>query len=131
MGAHRTVFKTLQAASLSGGESLLPGDTNLTRYRKKRHGEDMRLETDRRWVLRNRCLRLYHSLQVDWEGNVVPCCFDKNSEYTMGNLLDEPFESIWNGERYRAFRNILNRQGRVLPMCRDCTEGLRRMHIHV
>lgn len=130
LGAHRIVFKTLQVSSLSTEEVFLPGDQNLTRYHKVKHGKEMRLETDRQRVLRDRCLRLYHSLQIDWEGNVVPCCFDKNSEYTMGNLLGESFESIWNGERYRAFRNVLNRKGRVLPMCRNCTEGLRRMNIH-
>jgi radical SAM protein with 4Fe4S-binding SPASM domain len=133
LGVNRTVFKTLQISSLSGGESsysYLPGDPNLSRYRKIKSGNDVRLETDRRRVLRDRCLRLYYSLQVDWEGNVVPCCFDKNSEYIMGNLLSESFETIWNGERFRSFRDGLNRRGRVLPMCRNCTEGLRRMNIH-
>jgi radical SAM protein with 4Fe4S-binding SPASM domain len=133
LGASRTVFKTLQVSSLSEGESshsYLPNDPKLTRYRKNKSGKEIRLETDRRMALRSRCLRLYYSLQIDWEGNVVPCCFDKNSEYIVGNLLCESFETIWNGERFRSFRNGLNRRGRVLPMCRNCTEGLRRMNIH-
>ncbi len=126
-GVQRVVFKTLQAASMDGGEAFLPRDPKLSRYRKTRDGS---LETDCAMGTSSRCLRLYHSLQVDWQGNVVPCCFDKNSEFIMGNLLEAPFGEIWNGERYRSFRETLNRRGRVLPMCRDCTEGLRRLHLN-
>lgn len=126
-GARRAVFKTLQAASLPGGADLLPLDPRLSRYRA---GVDGNLEPDRRVILANRCLRIYHSFQVDWRGNVVPCCFDKNSEHVMGNLGSDTFETVWNSPRYREFRRMLNRKGRALPMCRDCTEGLRRMNIY-
>ncbi|MHB9027130.1 MAG: radical SAM/SPASM domain-containing protein [Candidatus Latescibacterota bacterium] len=126
-GVHQVVFKTLQAAFLEGGDTFVPRDSKLSRYRRGEHGK---LEPDRREFFGNRCLRLYYSLQVDCRGDVVPCCFDKNSEYVMGNLLEDSFRNIWNGERFCSFRTTLNRQGRVLPMCRDCTEGLRRKHIH-
>jgi radical SAM protein with 4Fe4S-binding SPASM domain len=126
-GVVRTVFKTLQAVSIAGGDDLLPGGNGLSRYRRTSDG---RLEPDRTGIAKSRCLRLYHSLQIDWMGNVVPCCFDKDSEYIMGNLLEEDFPSIWNGKRYRDFRRLLNERGRVLPMCGDCSEGLRRMNIH-
>jgi radical SAM protein with 4Fe4S-binding SPASM domain len=134
LGVQGIEFKTLQAASLPGGESSgvgIPNDPKLSRYHKKQRGENVILEPDYNWMLRNRCLRLYYSFQVDWKGNVLPCCFDKNSEYLLGNLLDEPFDTIWNGEKYRTFRAELNSNGRKLPMCRDCTEGLRRMNIRV
>ena len=126
-GVHRLVFKTLQAAFREGGEEYLPSDPKLSRYRK---GRDGTLEPDRRRIVGDRCFRLYHSLQVDCRGNVVPCCFDKDSDHVLGNLLEEPFDAVWNGERSRAFRTLLNRWGRVAAMCRDCTEGLRRLTIH-
>jgi len=126
-GAHRVVFKTLQAASFDGGEAFLPRDAKLSRYRK---GKDGKLEP-RRWRMPGGgCFRIYHSLQIDCLGNAVPCCFDKNSEWVMGNLLEDSFSDVWNGPRFRSFRNELNRRGRILPMCRDCTEGLRKVHIH-
>jgi radical SAM protein with 4Fe4S-binding SPASM domain len=126
-GARRVVFKTLQAASIPGGGELLPQDPRFSRYRK---GMDGCLETDRRGMLANRCMRIYYSFQVDWQGNVVPCCFDKNSEHLMGNLISDTFDTVWNSPRYREFRRTLNHSGRVLAMCRDCTEGLRRMNIY-
>lgn len=128
IGAHRVSFKTLQAASMEGGEGYLPGDSGLSRYRRDDNGRYI----PERWrFLRDRCLRIYYSFQVDWRGNMLPCCFDKDSGQVMGNLLENAFETVWNGERYRTFRENINRRGRVLPMCRDCTEGLRRMSIHV
>jgi radical SAM protein with 4Fe4S-binding SPASM domain len=126
-GAHQVVFKTLQAAFVEGGDAFLPRDLKLSRYRR---GGDGALEPDHRGFAGNRCFRLYYSLQVDCRGNVTPCCFDKSSEYVMGNLLEDSFRDIWNGERFCNFRTTLNRRGRVLPMCRDCTEGIRRKHIH-
>jgi radical SAM protein with 4Fe4S-binding SPASM domain len=126
-GVRRVIFKTLQAASMPEGEEMLPLDAPLTRYRTLEGGG---IEPDRRGILAKRCLRLYHSFQVDWEGNVVPCCFDKDSGRIMGNLVDDAFDTIWNSPPYREFRKMVNRNGRVYPMCRDCTEGLRRITIN-
>ena len=126
IGADRVVFKTIQAASMENGLSYLPEDIKLTRYRISADGQ---YETDRRRFLKNRCLRLYYCLQIDWQGNVLPCCFDKNSEFIMGNVFIDPVKSIWNSEEYSSFRNILNRRGRILLMCRDCTEGLKKFKV--
>ena len=128
LGADRVVCKTLQAAWISGGERKLPADARLTRYRRNGDGS---LVPDRYPFLGNRCLRLYYSSQIDWQGNVVPCCFDKNSDHIMGNVFDQPFHEIWNGGKYRAFRSMLNRRGRCFDMCRDCSEGLKKVYVNV
>lgn len=127
IGADRVVFKTLQAASIKNGELHLPDNINYTRYRKNNRGM---IETDRSWFLKNRCLRLYYSFQIDWQGNILPCCFDKDSRYIMGNVYEDTVNNIWNSEKYRYFRHMLNKKGRVLSMCKDCSEGLRRMTVH-
>ncbi len=127
VGADRVVFKTVQAVSIKSGELYLPDNMKLTRYRKNDKGM---IETDRNWFLKNRCLRLYYSLQIDWQGNILPCCFDKDSKYIMGNVYEDSFSNIWNSEKYRSFRNMLNKKGRILSMCKDCSEGLKRMTVH-
>jgi len=127
IGADRVVFKTLQAAFCEQGKSLLPDRLSLTRYRNDGTGK---LVPDTMKFLRNRCLRIYYNFQVDWQGNVLPCCFDKDSTYIMGNLLSETMEHIWNSGAYRSFRKNLREKGRVLPMCSDCTEGLKRLTVH-
>ena len=127
LGADHVVFKTLQAAFIEDGDSLLPGQHSLTRYRS---GEDGRLVPDTRAFLGNRCMRIYYSFQVDWQGNVLPCCFDKDSSYPLGNILTGTVADIWNGTAYRLFRERLREKGRILPMCSDCTEGLKRMNVN-
>ena len=126
IGADRVVFKTLQAASSENGDLYLPDTMKYTRYRRENNGS---IVTDRRWLLKNRCLRLYYSFQVDWQGNILPCCFDKDSKYIMGNIFDDSVDDIWNSDKYNSFRNMLNNEGRILPMCKDCTEGLKRFKI--
>ncbi|HDY89121.1 MAG TPA: hypothetical protein ENH82_13530, partial [bacterium] len=49
----------------------------------------------------------------------------------MGNVYRGTISNIWNSEKYRSFRNMLNKKGRILPICKDCTEGLKRMEINV
>jgi radical SAM protein with 4Fe4S-binding SPASM domain len=127
LGADTVVFKTIQAASLDGGDELLPSDLKYTRYRRTRDGA---LVPDKRLMFRNRCMRIYYSAQVDWQGNIVPCCFDKDSQHIFGNLFHQPFMDIWNGPDFRAFRASIRKHGRVYSICSDCTEGLKRLHVN-
>jgi MoaA/NifB/PqqE/SkfB family radical SAM enzyme len=55
------------------------------------------------------CHRPYALAYVTAHGTVFSCCFapfhpGRASERQLGNALEQPFASIWNGERYRAFR---------------------------
>jgi len=54
----------------------------------------------------------------------VPCCFDKDEDFIMGNALTQDFRDIWTGTRFNGFRAKLLREGRTFEMCRNCTEGL-------
>ncbi|MBI4568602.1 MAG: radical SAM protein [Planctomycetes bacterium] len=47
------------------------------------------------------CVIGFLATTVTAEGHVRPCCA---SRLVLGNLHEEDFESIWRGERYRAFR---------------------------
>ena len=59
---------------------------------------------------------------VDPYGNLVICPFITN--IIMGNLVDEPFASIWNNDKHKFFRKAQN-SGR-LPMCKNCILGVQR-----
>jgi radical SAM protein with 4Fe4S-binding SPASM domain len=65
------------------------------------------------------CRWPWSAAYVTAEGDVTPCCNcpDKR-ELFMGNLLEKPFSSIWNGKAYRIFRREL-REG-VPQICRNC-----------
>ena len=55
------------------------------------------------------CHRPYALAYITAHGNVFSCCFSPfhpgpRAERQLGNAFEQPFEDIWNGERYRAFR---------------------------
>ena len=51
---------------------------------------------------------------VDPGGRLYPCL-----TLDMGNVFEQPFEEVWNGRRFRAFRRLLRREER-LPLCERC-----------
>jgi len=127
LGADRVVFKTMQVSYDETASDFLPKEAAHSRYTDP---DAENRVTERYFWASRRCLRIYYTFQVDWQGNVLPCCFDKNSQFIMGNLFMDSGRDAWNGPFFREFRKILGEKGRVYPMCRDCTEGLKRMRKH-
>jgi len=97
----------------------LPSESRFRRYRIKQ-GEYV-IKND----FPNRCARLWFNPVITWDGKVVPCCFDKNAEFVMGNLNFDSFREIWNGPKYRMFRKSILTGRNMIEMCRNCTSGLR------
>jgi radical SAM protein with 4Fe4S-binding SPASM domain len=125
IGADKLSFKTLQVTNWEAGAEFLPDDPEFTRYEKKH--PNGAYTTRKRKFFPNDCLRLWYSLVLNCDGDVSPCCFDKDSEFKLGNILEEPFESIWQGESYQKFRQKILDSRYELEMCRDCTEGLQNL----
>lgn len=62
------------------------------------------------------CLAPWSTVYVLPNGDVSPC-----SSYCAGNLKAQSFKEIWNGPRFRLFRNELRRR-RHFPVCPRCCE---------
>ncbi len=93
-------------------------------------GKFARYETSGgRFTIKNpmpsRCLRLWLNPVITWDGKVLPCCFDKDAEYEMGNLRSETFREIWHGNKFREFRLKVLSDRKSIPICRNCTSGMR------
>jgi len=54
---------------------------------------------------------------------VLHCCFDKDAQYSMGNLQEQSFEEIWYGDKYQQFRRTLFTNRKEIEICKNCTEG--------
>jgi radical SAM protein with 4Fe4S-binding SPASM domain len=121
-GADKIEIKTTQIYNSAQADEFLPETEEMRRYERK--GE--RWETKRR---HESCKRLWFSVMIDWNGNVVPCCFDKDEDFKMGNALEEDFGNIWRCAAYQRFRATLLREGRIFEMCLNCTEGLRNQYL--
>ena len=61
--------------------------------------------------LRDWCSQPFSFMVVNWDGNVMPCCAVFGDEYTLGNLLEERIEDVWNNAKIRACRRFLHNYG--------------------
>jgi len=97
-------------------KEYLPSD----RYAK--YTKEAKIKTNR-----NMCNMIYEETIVNWDGSVVPCCYDMHNSFVCGNLLKEPFSKIWNNSRYVNFRRAILKNKSKIPMCANCagtTEGV-------
>jgi len=125
-GCDKVLFKTYKIFNINDMEAalgVLPDDPKLWRYTRL----DDHLAMDRR---RHSCRRLAYSTVVAWNGEVLPCCFSVNDFHSMGNALKQPLKEIWRGKTLRQFQHTVNHSDRDrIPMCRNCTEGLKRLYL--
>jgi radical SAM protein with 4Fe4S-binding SPASM domain len=64
------------------------------------------------------CSMAMNYLKITPDGKVFPCCRGPE-ELEMGNVLEQPFEKIWNGERYQEFRRQMF-SGEYAEVCATC-----------
>jgi radical SAM protein with 4Fe4S-binding SPASM domain len=111
-------LKSMQIVDKSEIGSWLPSGKKFRRYILK----------DGEYIINNslpdRCARLWFNPVVTWDGKVVPCCFDKDAEYVMGDLNTDSFSEIWDGPKYRIFRKSILTGRDMIEICRNCTSGL-------
>jgi len=67
---------------------------------------------------KRRCLSPWMVAYVLPDGSVKPCL---SLGYEMGNLKEDSFQEIWNGDRVVRFRRLLKERG-YFPVCPRCTE---------
>lgn len=60
------------------------------------------------------CGNPWTHVHIKSDGKVYPCCF---SDEVMGDLREQPFEEIWNGEKYQDLRKTLKEE-RPWASCR-------------
>jgi radical SAM protein with 4Fe4S-binding SPASM domain len=71
----------------------------------------------------NHCWKMWHSNVVTWDGKVLPCCFDKDAQHTLGNLNEETMNKVWEGKNYNEFRKELMKSRKNIDICSNCSEG--------
>lgn len=66
------------------------------------------------------CREPYQAIVVLYDGNVYACCHPlAHSKMKLGNILEQPFEEIWNGTLFRSLRRGMP-CGDVPVICREC-----------
>ncbi|MFT4752972.1 MAG: radical SAM protein with 4Fe4S-binding SPASM domain [Salibacteraceae bacterium] len=118
LGVDQVALKTAQVYDYKNGSDLFPTNEKYSRYKKNAQGF---FEIKNK--LRNHCWRLWHSTVITWDGDLVPCCFDKDAKYKMGTLKNHTFKEIWHDKTYKSFRNSIIQSRKNIDICQNCTEG--------
>lgn len=118
LGVDALSFKTAQVYDYEHGNPLLPTNERLSRYRRLPDGR-FTPKAD----LHNHCWKLWHGAVITWDGQVVPCCFDKDAQHRLGDLKAKSFREVWTGIAYQKFRQQLFTGRENIDICTNCTEG--------
>jgi radical SAM protein with 4Fe4S-binding SPASM domain len=118
LGVDEVGFKTAQIYDYENGSDLIPTIDKYARYKQNNDGS---------YKIKNKlldhCWKMWHSCVITWDGLVVPCCFDKDAEYRLGDLKKKTFKEVWQSESYQSFRKSLTDSRAEIEMCKNCTEG--------
>lgn len=118
IGVDEVKLKTAQVYDYKDGNDLIPTIERYSRYKKQKDGSF----TIKNQLL-NHCWKLWHSCVITWDGKVVPCCFDKDATYRLGDLKQNSFKNIWADKPYLNFRTDLLKGRDKIDICTNCTEG--------
>jgi radical SAM protein with 4Fe4S-binding SPASM domain len=111
-------FKSMQVMNQDRIEAWMPSVRKYRRYTREIDCYKINSTFPRR------CARLWFNPVITWDGKVLPCCFDKDGKYIMGDLKNESFRTIWKGEKFSNFRNDVLTGREKIDICRNCTSGL-------
>ena len=128
LGATHLVFKTAQLYNFENGNPLIPTNERYSRYKKTADGTYIHKKSHRLISLplrkkseRGLCLRLWSGCVITTSGEVLPCCYDKDYRYALGNITTLSLSEIFHSNKTNTLRqHILNNH---LPeMCKNCNK---------
>ncbi len=112
----KLTFKTAQLSDFEYGNELMPSKSRFSRYKKGNDGK-FRIKGSQP----NKCWRMWSGAVINASGEVLPCCFDKGSDFSFGNLNELTFSECWKNEKASVFRNSIFQNRKQFEMCRNCT----------
>lgn len=121
IGVDDVWYKTAQVYDYkTDPNQLIPTLEKFSRYKKTDTGEYRQKNK-----LHNHCWKLWHANVITWDGQVVPCCFDKDAKHRLGDLKTQSFKDIWKNKKYKQFRRQLMKGRKNIDICANCSEGTR------
>ena len=98
LGADRLVFKTAQLYDYRHGHPLMPSEPRYRRY--EQHADGLWY----RKPLSKGCFRVWSGVVIAANGDVLPCCYDKDHAHAYGNLRTASLRELFSGPKAQAFR---------------------------
>ena len=112
LGADRLVFKTAQLYDYRHGHPLMPSEPRYRRY--EQHADGLWY----RKPLGKGCFRVWSGVVIAANGDVLPCCYDKDHAHAYGNINDASLRELFSGPAARTFRTQALLQ--TPQICQEC-----------
>lgn len=114
LGADRLTLKPMQ---IYFDYNFLPNINTFKRYIKNKKGKFVSNKK-----LNNHCFRIWSNAVFTFDGNIIPCCYDKNSNFNFGNIKETEFVKLWKGSDFINFRLNILKDRKKHEICQNCTE---------
>ena len=69
----------------------------------------------------NQCAWIWNSIQLNWNGDAVPCCRDPNGKHILGNVFEDGLLGVFNNPKSREFRSKVATQQGDIDICKLCS----------
>jgi radical SAM protein with 4Fe4S-binding SPASM domain len=126
LGATHLVFKTAQLYNFENGHPLMPTNERYSRYRKTANGTYVHKKSSHLSPLAfnlSPCKRLWSGCVITTNGEVLPCCYDKDHRHAYGNITQQSLAELYHSTKANALRRrVLLYQGEPLEMCKNCNQ---------
>lgn len=114
VGFDEVRFKSMQVTNLTSKNSLLPKNAKYNRYTAfNSNGYQVKKKV-------KNCSRIFTTMVINYEGILLPCCFDKKGDYPFGNIKDLEIQEVWKTEKFQKFRKEVLSPDSGFEMCNNC-----------
>lgn len=124
LGADCFTLKTAQLYDFAHGHPLMPSDPRHSRYVRGSDGLYRRRESLFRTLWRRLfalypCWRLWSGCVITTDGEVLPCCYDKDHTHSYGNLLQSSLSDCFRTGSLSFRRAVLRSARSRAPQTTD------------
>lgn len=122
MGADTLTLKTAQFYDYEQGNDLMPSNSRYSRYIFDATIGKYRPKNRQKSQKNIPCRRLWKGCVIDVHGNMLPCCFDKDGQHILGNLVQSSLDDVWFSPQAILFRQSVTQDRMQYKICTNCTE---------
>ena len=119
IGVDEVKIKSAQFYNLDLSNDLIPTKNEYLRYKRSQNDFSFKDTTP------NKCWKSWHSSVITMDGKLVPCCFDKDAKYKLGDLIENSIKDIFSGDKSNTFRKQILIDRKQIDICRNCSEGIK------
>lgn len=101
------ILKSLQVYHRENKNELLPISEKHNRYSSKNQQT-------------NNCTRLWTHMLILTDGRVVPCCMDKNADFSIGSTYSNTIQEVIKANNRKAFIYKVLKDKNKVELCNNC-----------